>query len=227
MELNQNIDYTLTTEDWWENFPVYWNGSYSLVEYDRQILFKRLKNKLVRVLKVNEKTINEKMDLREDFFLKGIDITFLVYVLECEYDLRSSNKLACQISTIGDVLSYCEQTWPAKDFHLSSTDPKLPEPRTRLKQILKIVNKLSIINKITTFICALLERRPNPLRKYILQGHRRWAKIEKSGIHPSEEIFDEKFESWTFWNEQDWIDWYGFKFSIYQKQYEHEKMNSS
>ena len=227
MELNQSINYTVTTEDWWENFSVYWNGSYSLVEYDRQILFKRLKNKFVRVLKVSEKTINEEMSLRDDFFLKGIDITFLVCVLECEYDLRSSNKLACQISTIGDILSYCEQTWPSKDFSLWSNDLKLPEPKTQLKRILEFINKLGFINKITTFIRVLLKRKSNPLRKYIIKGRRRCIRIEKLDIHPSEEILDDKWENWRLWNEQDWIDWYGSKCSIYRKQFGHEKMNSS
>lgn len=108
MELNQNIVYTLIAEDWWEEISVYWNGSYTLVDYDRQLLFRRLKNKFVRVLKISEQTVNEELNLITDVGLKGIDITFLICVLECEYDLRSNNRLACQISTIGHLLDYCE-----------------------------------------------------------------------------------------------------------------------
>ena len=218
MELKQNILYNLTADDWWENICIYWHGSYTLPDYHREILLKRIKKKFVRVLNINEETINKKSNLLHDLHLKGTDITFLVGVLECEYDLRPSSRLACQIETVDDLLNYCEQTWPPRDLEVWFPDPLLPEPepKTRFRRILKIINKVGPIKKVTTFIRRLFKRSPNPLRKYIIQGRRRWLKIEKEGIHPSEEIIDEKLTNWELWSEQDWIDWYGAKWQTYQ-----------
>lgn len=220
MELNQNIVYDLTADDWWENISVYWQGSYTLADYDREILLKRLKKKFIRILKIDEEMINEELHLLNDLHLDPVDLTFLVCVLECEYDLKSSNRLACQIDTVGDLLNYCEQTWPSRDLESWFPDPLLPEPepKTRVRRVLKTVNKVRFINKLTTFVRTLFKRSPNPLRKYIIQGRRRWIKIEEEGIHPSQEVLDRKWANWELWNEQDWIDWYGSKWPIYQEE---------
>ena len=141
MELNQNKIYDKITTDWWENIFVYWEGSYTLVYYDRDILFKRLKKKFGQVLKIKDKTIIEELRLREDLHLKGVDIVFLVGVLECEYDLKPDNKLACQINTVGELLNYCEQMWPAYDVESWFSDPVRSKTKsmTTLKQILKTI----------------------------------------------------------------------------------------
>ena len=229
MELNQNIVYNLTTDDWWENISVYWEGSYTLVDYDREILFKRLKNKFVRVLKIDEELISEELTLFNDLHLKGGNITFLLIVLECEYDLKPNNKLACQIDTVGDLLNYCEQTWPSIDRNLLFPDLLIiePEPKIQTIQILKTVNKIGIINKVTTFVRTLFKRSPNPLRKYIIQGRRRWVQLVEEDISPSDEVLDKKLANWGSWTKQDWIDWYGVKWPVYQEQYDGEIKNSN
>ena len=227
MELNQNSPYDLVADDWWENISIYWEGSYTLVDYDKKILFKRLKQKFVRVLKIDEERINEKLNLREDLGLGPLDITFLVGVLECEYDLKPSNRLACQIDTLDELLNYCQQTWPPRDLESWFPDPLLPEPepKTRLRRILKTVNKVELVNKVTTFIRTLFKRSPNPLRKYIIQGRRRWIKIEEEGIEPSQEVLDSKWSNWELWTEQDWIDWYGSKWPVYQEKIKNNNSN--
>lgn len=222
MQLNQNVLYNLYVDDWWENISVYWYGSYTLGNYDREILFRRIKKKFSRVLEIDEKKITEKLDLIDDLHMDGREIAFLICVLECEYDLKPNNKLASQLDTVGDLLNYCKQTWPLSDRESWFPDPLLPEPepKAQVRRVLKTINKVKIINKITTFVRSLFKRSPNPMRKYILQGRRRWIKIIEEGIDPSDEILEEKVSNWELWTEQDWVDWYGSKWPIYQKEYE-------
>jgi hypothetical protein len=76
---------------------------------------------------------------------------------------------------------------------------------------------LQAIKEMTTFLRNLFKTSDNPLRKYIIQGRRRWVEIEKKGIHPSDEILDTKWDNWELWTKQDWIDWYGVKWKYHVK----------
>jgi|AntRauMFilla1563_2_1112583.scaffolds.fasta_scaffold70003_1 acyl carrier protein len=219
MQLNQNLMYEANADDWWENVSIYWRGSYTLGDYDQEIIFKRLKSKFVRVLNINEEVIKENLNLQIQLSLDPLEITFLISVLECEYGLERSEKLACQIDTIADILVYCEQTWPSKSEESWFPDPFLPEPepKTRFRRVLKYLNRLQAIKEMTTFLRNLFKTSDNPLRKYIIQGRRRWVEIEKKGIHPSDEILDTKWDNWELWTKQDWIDWYGVKWKYHVK----------
>jgi len=222
MELNQNIVYSLNAKDWWENISIYWHGSYTIIEYDRDIIFQRLQKKFVRVLNIDKAQIHEESNLVKDLLLQGSEVVFLVGVLECEYDLKSNNRLACQIKTVGDLLNYCKQTWPSEDVNVWFPNPLLSEvePKTPFRQMLKTINHLQPIHTFTTFFRTFLQRSPNPLRKYILQGRRRWLKLNKMDIHPNNEAFNEKLINLDLWTEQDWIDWYGAKWKVYKEGYE-------